>query len=756
MAIKAPFNFVPLSDKVFFPDWADEISHDIPFEDGVSGTIELTLTAQTPIFVRNGHTQADANENNNNYRSFSKDPDNSYFIPATSIKGAVRNVLEIMSFGKMRVDKNAKFAQREWSNSKLFPLKGNPNEQKKLCCGWLFERERDGRYEIKKCKSLYRINHLRLDEYFKNSIFKDHFSKTSDFNLNKSTKIGKKEYDPKTACFKYDLLNSRGVGLKALKNLSFSEDGEFSAKYKENRVRVDKNGEIRGTIVLTGQPDKASWYFPRKMNDGKFYEFVFDNEIVSTIELSEQEFKRYQFIYSDSLDWKFAKKRMRSDGMPIFFRENKDGTIKDLGLAFLYKLPYAYSPLEIEQKRYTKEQITKPDLADVIFGYTYGNKALRGRVQFSHCYCENPVQEREYTLVLNNPKASYYPIYIRQDNGSRGIVTEYQTYNDGQLSGWKRYHVRSGVWERCTGDPNIDSSLYPLGANSIFKGRVYFHNLRIVELGALLSALTFHNSENCFHQVGQGKPYGFGKVSLTAKLNTDTKIEPELMMAEFENLMNDNCVHNWSKDNSIVQLFTLAKEEVIADDVLYRYMTIDIDNPKNNEFISAKGGIDGRGLKEYLQLYSEIRSRRYEPVSLIVKYKETLNAKKKEEEEAERTKAEKIAESEREEAEAAIKAAKEQEEKEKEERNRVPLSEKIDRSNKLPTLFGNLKSWLKYNEMNSKDLADLKDKVFEIYQSMRRRDKMNWNNIGKWKQLSDLVGEKTCKEWFDEMQNNNL
>lgn len=754
MAIKAPFNFVPLSDKVFFPDWADEISHDIPFEDGVSGTIELTLTAQTPIFVRNGHTQADANENNNNYRSFSKDPDNSYFIPATSIKGAVRNVLEIMSFGKMRVDKNAKFAQREWSNSKLFPLKGNPNEQKKLCCGWLFER--DGRYEIKKCKSLYRINHLRLDEYFKNSIFKDHFSKTSDFNLNKSTKIGKKEYDPKTACFKYDLLNSRGVGLKALKNLSFSEDGEFSAKYKENRVRVDKNGEIRGTIVLTGQPDKASWEFPRKMNDGKFYEFVFDNEIVGTKELSEQEFKHYQFIYSGSDDWEFAKKRMRSDGMPVFFRENRDGSIKDLGLAFLYKLPYDYSPSEIEQKRYTQEQIMKPDLADSIFGYTYKRKSLRGRVQFSNLFCENPEEDRAYTLVLNNPKASYYPIYIRQDNGSRGKVSEYQTYNDGNLSGWKRYHVRKGIWERCTNDAKIDTIIYPLKANSVFKGKVYFHNLKRVELGALISALTFHNTEDCFHQIGQGKPYGFGKVSLTAKLNADIEINPELLMAEFENLMNDKCVYNWSKDNSIIQLFTLAKEEVTADDVLYKYMKLDIDNPQNNEFILAKGGVNGRGFKEYLQLYTDLKSKRYEPTSLAVKHKEALNAKKKEEEEAERSKAEKIAESEREKPEAAIKAAKEQEEKEKEERNRVPLSEKIDRSNKLPTLFGNLKSWLKYNEMSSKDLEDLKYKVFEIYQSMRRRDKMNWNNIGKWKQLSDLVGEKTCKEWFDEMQNNNL
>ena len=39
--IKAPFNFVTLSDKVFFPEWADKISQDIPFSDGLSGTINL-------------------------------------------------------------------------------------------------------------------------------------------------------------------------------------------------------------------------------------------------------------------------------------------------------------------------------------------------------------------------------------------------------------------------------------------------------------------------------------------------------------------------------------------------------------------------------------------------------------------------------------------------------------------------------------------------------------------------------------------
>ena len=37
--IKAPFNFIPVSEKVFFPSWANQISHDIPFADTESGMI---------------------------------------------------------------------------------------------------------------------------------------------------------------------------------------------------------------------------------------------------------------------------------------------------------------------------------------------------------------------------------------------------------------------------------------------------------------------------------------------------------------------------------------------------------------------------------------------------------------------------------------------------------------------------------------------------------------------------------------------
>jgi len=103
MIIKAPFNFVPLSDHVYFPDWANQISQDIPFSDGISGTIELKITAESPIFVRNGHTQ------NSDEERFSQTEDGKYFIPGSTIKGALRNVMEILSMGKMTQVQNATF-----------------------------------------------------------------------------------------------------------------------------------------------------------------------------------------------------------------------------------------------------------------------------------------------------------------------------------------------------------------------------------------------------------------------------------------------------------------------------------------------------------------------------------------------------------------------------------------------------------------------------------------------------------------------
>ncbi len=101
--IPSPYLFVPLAKKVYFPDWADFVSMDVPFEDGISGTIDITIEAKTPIYIRNGgvHKKGVEKLNDPEYLSFFKTPDGRYAIPGTSVKGMLRSVIEIASFGKI-------------------------------------------------------------------------------------------------------------------------------------------------------------------------------------------------------------------------------------------------------------------------------------------------------------------------------------------------------------------------------------------------------------------------------------------------------------------------------------------------------------------------------------------------------------------------------------------------------------------------------------------------------------------------------
>ena len=57
--INAPYNFVPLSDKIFYPKWSMNVSHDVPFSDGECGEIELEVTAKSPIFIKNNPSGPD-------------------------------------------------------------------------------------------------------------------------------------------------------------------------------------------------------------------------------------------------------------------------------------------------------------------------------------------------------------------------------------------------------------------------------------------------------------------------------------------------------------------------------------------------------------------------------------------------------------------------------------------------------------------------------------------------------------------------
>lgn len=771
--IRAPYNFVPLSKQVFFPKWAEHLSQDVPFSDGVSGIITLNIVAKSPVFVRNGHTKADKDSSSTDYKSFSKTSDGKYFIPGTSIKGAVRNVLEIMSFGKIRLDKNRKFAQREWDNEVLYDLKSKQND---LYCGWLKWNVSKG-YYIENCGKPYRIAHTKLDEYFENQgadpdLFKNIFSLDSPVNLKDEVEYNGQKYDPKTASYKYALTSRINLG-----GLRFKKDGEYSKPRKENRVEVSEVG-FEGDIVFTGQPNK--WRFPRpetlNADAGKFYDFVFKKMQKENIKLlSDEDFKKYESIYSKSVDWKLWINKITSTGIPVFFRLDEQNEIYDWGLAFLYKLPYEKTPYET---LFPKHRCDDYDLADCMFGTNDKEKPIKGRVSFGHAFCieQNPGVIENVRLVLSSPKASYYPTYIKQ-TGRNGNVETYDTYNDGIISGWKRYPVRSGVWGVSTGSDKLDTILYPLRENTQFVSTVKFHNLKLCELGALLSALSFHGNEDCFHQLGQGKPFGYGKIKMSFALCINDerykKYSEEVFMACFEKVMTEN---NFSmQDTSVCRLITMSKCNVAGRE--YEYMIMS-NAPRDNEFLQAKQHryylLPFEGSQGMLTpLYPRYSDKVTEMEAISEKIRENIAEQKlfqKREAENKRLEKERLQQEMINEASAlaqdgnyvdaikkyehaySIKPAesiqtsiKDCKEKLAElDKYKISFDDLLARAiSSIPAFVSFLKKWMKANAyvLSNEDKRKIEDHLIATYQELKKSDRKKWDNKKQWNEICDLMGE---------------
>ena len=626
MIIKSPFNFVPLNSQVFFPDWADEISQDIPFSDGVSGTIALSISADSPIYIRNGQLHKDekskeedknTDKKNENYDySFSHvstAKGKRYFIPGTSIKGEVRNILEIMSYGRMCVDERAQFARRDLRNEKVYPLK---NKQQQEHCGWL-RRKGEG-YEIEDCGSVWRISHPEIDRLLGTPVMRSHFSQEE---------VGTLKEEQKTADYKYSLIKDESV----FKN-TFEEIEKESTKDTRKFVRFSSSGSIHGTIVFTGQP--SSWKEPRSLKKGKCYEFVFPEKRQGIRKIRKEDFEHYAFIYKDSKDWERIKWLLDESenggrGVPVFFIPKGKDNVEHFGMAYLYKMPYDHSVFESLPEAHRHKD--KRDLAECIFGYVDKQDALKGRVQFGHAFASEARPLDRIKLVLGSPKASYYPLYISQE-GKGGVTADYNTYDHGTPSGWKRYYVRNDTNSvKAAEHGQVNTYMEPLDKGAKFQGTVTFHNLRPIELGALLSALTFHATPECRHQLGMAKAYGFGKCKYDIKLKITASAEQSkdenYYMARFEDYMSRHVAGPWTQQQPIKELFTMAGNDV-ANGGAFDFMIMDKDI-KRNDFEDAKKA------HEYLQRSTALLQHTITPRTLCdtTEFKAELDVIRKQEEE---------------------------------------------------------------------------------------------------------------------------
>ncbi len=590
--VKSPYNFVPAprESEVFKCDWADQVCHDIPFEDGESGEIELMLRAETPIFVRNGHAEG---KDTSEFSHVVVNGKKKYFIPATSLKGMLRNVLEIMTQSRMKLVDDDRHAVRQIMITKgTVIVEGysltEGDEKKNIKAGYLVEK--DTKYYIYSCGKPMKIRYTDLDDVL-----------GTDFGEQFDKPVLKSEMDKKfanrTGKYKYEkVINGKSLEHKFVihplddvdkngKEYQKSWVSEFQPLSYVLFANSSDDDFFYGRIVCVGQASNYSVSTARKgeyVFRGKREDVITDEKV--KIEVPEKVMETFLFINRHNLhdeldDWKYWKNKLK-EGVPVFYRsrqENGKEVVKDFGLTFMYKEPVKYSVKEC-----LKYEEDDNDFAELLFGYTSKKQSLKGRVVFSHAFLTtniNDAEMKELTAAFAGPKSSYVPFYLKQ-NGN-GKTHKFNTYNSNPvLRGYKRYPIHKYIKKLPTGSDARSTCLKPLPKDSIFSLKIRFFNLKKVEIGALLSAITFHGSnDELYHSLGAAKPFGYGKMKiLDVNIKTlnyenggwEEKVVKDYLGA-FECEMKTK-MPDWNSSEFIRELTAMSKEQ--KDDALLEYMEL--------------------------------------------------------------------------------------------------------------------------------------------------------------------------------------
>lgn len=565
-AITAPYRFVPLSNLIAYPDWSDKVSHDKPFKDGVSGELTIALENHTPMCI--GGIQESSTEYEPGKIHFFRTPDQNPAIPATSLKGMLRNVLEIASFSKMRQVEDQKLGVRDLTDAKNFYMTNIRNPQ----AGWLS-------FDSKKGWVIYPCSYARV-----------HQQQVIDtFNLNYNVWA------------KSSTIMSRYAMLGICPSVVFEHTEEKNGK---KLVDIGVTNGQEGSLVVTGQPGQIF----DKGRSAKKYEFVFYNTQELPTKISSTVMSGFRQIHQDTKEWQYWQKNLNTlkHGVPVFY--HTDGSeVRSLGLAMLYKLPYKNSIHDAISHTNLQhiDETAKADMSDLLFGFIAEDEnqvGLRGRVQIGMAELEDktPMLQFSPPVVLSAPKPTYYPAYIYQNEGSKEFSQLMQ--NNARIAGWKRYQAKTYeeypiLESKVLQNKRVQVKLETIAQNSQFSFNIRVHNLLPVELGALLWSLDFGECDACCHVLGMGKPFGLGRVKLRLldsklKPNDQSEIEDiatylQACRLEFQDFMNQvfeanevSEITSWEDSDTLKALREYATPADRLDSYSY------LSNPK--QFVELK------------------------------------------------------------------------------------------------------------------------------------------------------------------------
>ena len=583
MSADAPYNFVPVSDKVLFAE--QRIKQDAPIQQGLSGTIDISVTLLEPLTI--GDERKAGNKHEPGFvscftlpKALSDKP--IYAIPGTSVKGMVRSLYEILTYSKMNQVEDKRFGVRDLQFEHYkgrFTKRQKHTDGKdiyfsKVKTGWLKFENRN--WQFSPC------DHWRIEQ--------DALSRMS--SLFKENKLSSwKEMKKMPASKKYEMFKELAVTFKPTQAEHHMHNKKYMHYAKLDRLNnIDQAEQTRGFLVLTGQPQDRKG----KTSGVKHMEFVFSQPDFSNAlsdDNIQQKVAQFKQTYKETDEFKGLNKIVSSGrlpAIPVFYLE-EGNQIHSFGLSQLYKLAADYSIHDTIKSISSQHFSNKQDWTENLFGFINEDgkdktqSAQKGRVSFGLLTSSNATAAETGRTVLMGPKATFYPYYLKQPKAKSDKTIDKQNWvaylkpvsqnaSAPQLRGRKFYPVKT--FQSAPIPPTSITSektvvqLEYLKKGANFKGKIRLHNLSTLELGALVWALTLEGSASR-HQLGMAKSFGFGQVTIKLKNPqlipnglTDEFQPLETYKKAFEQYM-ENQIPGWRNSESIESLLAMLNLEKV-------------------------------------------------------------------------------------------------------------------------------------------------------------------------------------------------
>jgi len=540
----APYNFVPLPQQVVTVEGAPP-DHDRCV--GHSGWIDCALETLSPTYVRGMLREATFKKYDKSDESFDALPDDvqqekaQFFavndrvtIPGSSLRGLIRAMVEMVSFGKMNAvsDKQmifravgdpsslGQYYREQLLGANKAPPPNNHFDYPSLNLHGGYLRQTGNGWVIEPAMA-------HKGETFVHVEYTD--ARTAGISTSKPD-----QHDVFVVPAARTRTNRgfRGRGNLAL-DVAIAPTGGVALRSKGASA---PSGMVEATLVISnhmGGGHPKHWHCAVYAPDPKSKAISIPDDLWR--------------VYEEDRDMTrgIQARKLQKTGDALFYLLDSKGDLIFFGPTQMFRLPFGKSVRDFVPASHRQDQDL--DFAEAMFGYvgkgSEKTEARAGRVFVGDARALDGQGDVMLSAdivtpdILGSPKPSTFQHYLVQPDtaaNNRLLLKHYASATPGEtvIRGHKLFWHRGNVsleqfkyrHERDTEERKSKqlTGIRPIKLGVKFRFRVNFENLSEVELGALLWALDLP-AEHA-HKLGMAKPLGLGSVRMTPTLHVHERI----------------------------------------------------------------------------------------------------------------------------------------------------------------------------------------------------------------------------------------